>query len=69
MKKALASKRSRKGMKSFNPNREYLEQAVEDYMNKGGKITRIVEVDDADYEQLATHREYVSPADDFLLGS
>ena len=53
MRKGLsANKRSRKGSKSFNPNQDYLDQAVKDYLNEGGKITKIVEVEDEDLERF-----------------
>ncbi len=69
MKKTLVKSRTKKKSKRFNPNREYLNEAVKDYFEKGGKITRVVDISE-DYESIVGHLEVNSPlADDFLLGA
>ena len=37
----------RKKKSSFNPNREYLEKAMKEFVKKGGKITKIDPFPDA----------------------
>lgn len=32
----------RKNKSSFNPSRDFLERSIEDYLEKGGRITRVV---------------------------
>jgi len=47
-----ANSKIRKKAKSFNPNQDYLDQAVKDYLKEGGKITKIIEVEDEDLERF-----------------
>ncbi len=67
MEKTLVKSRTRKKSKRFNPNREYLDEAVKEYFEEGGKITRIVDISE-EYENIIGHLEVNSPlVDDFLL--
>ncbi|PCI30420.1 MAG: hypothetical protein COB67_01875 [SAR324 cluster bacterium] len=59
-------KRKRKAT-SFNPNHQFVDSAVEDYLKKGGKIQKIDSIKDS-YEGFISLREQVAPADEFLLG-
>ncbi len=60
--------KKRKKSKGFNPNREYLDGAVQDYLKRGGKITKLVEIPD-DAELIGKFKESRPPADDFLMGN
>lgn len=67
------SKWTRKGKRagkrgvSFNPNRNYINSAVEEYLKEGGKITKI-EIDDESYQEFVKIRDAVS-TDEFLNGN
>ena len=50
----------------FNPNRDYVEKAVDDYLNEGGKITQIII--DKDTPLLFTPFNDCKNVDEFLLG-
>ncbi len=68
MGRTLAQKsRKRKKSKMFNPNREFLDTAMEDYIQRGGKITKIIEVSE-DAELIGKFKESCPPADEFLMG-
>lgn len=58
-------RRSRKKGVSFNPNRNYISSAVDEYLKNGGKITKI-EMDEEAYEAFVKMRD--AAADDFLRG-
>ncbi len=71
MRKGLITNRGKgrkKKSKSFDPNRDFVDQAVKDYIGNGGKITRIEDLSDDDFEKFIAHRDSVPPADEFLLG-
>ena len=61
--------KSRKGKKSkgFDPNRDYLNDAVKDYLERGGRIKKVVDITE-DYDQFGTVQDALIPADDFLMG-
>lgn len=46
-----AVKRRRKKSPSFDPNREYVQNAVEEFLKNGGKIKKLV-LDDKSYENF-----------------
>lgn len=60
-------RRGRKSKKSisFNPNRNYINDAVEEYLKQGGKIKKI-EMDEEAYKAFVKMRD--AAADDFLRG-
>ena len=58
-------RRSKKKSVSFNPNRKYINSAVDEYLKNGGKITRI-EIDDEAYQAFIKMRD--AAADEFLRG-
>jgi hypothetical protein len=64
------AKTSRRGKKSkgFNPNRDFLDTAMEDYLQRGGKITKVIEVPE-EAELIARFKENCPPADEFLMGN
>ena len=62
----IPSRRGRRSAISFNPSREFLEQQVADFLNQGGRITRIETVK-TNYETIAALPENSHLADDFLL--
>ncbi len=67
MEKTRVKSRTKKKSKHFNPNREYLDEAVKEYFEEGGKITKIIDISE-DYDSIIGHLEVNSPlADDFLL--
>lgn len=66
-KKFVSKRRSRKGSVSFNPNRQYIEQAVQAYLNDGGRIDHL-EVDEKAFEQSLLIRDAGTEVDDFLNG-
>jgi small-conductance mechanosensitive channel len=49
--KKTTSRQQRK-TKSFNPNRQFVDDAVRNYLEKGGKITRVEVVVDDEMERL-----------------
>ncbi len=61
-------RRQRKGSVSFNPDRRFLEGAVEDYLKNGGKIVQIA-ADEKSFEHSMERHEGSLDADEFLLGS
>lgn len=68
MKKQFVSKRrSRKGSVSFNPNRQFIEEAVQAYLKNGGTINQIA-VDDTALEKSWMVSDIGSEVDEFLSG-
>ncbi len=67
MKKRIGRRRrfSKKSVK-FNPNRNYVQNAVEEYLNKGGEITKI-ELDESSYKDFLALKDAAS-VDRFLAG-
>lgn len=51
MGRTLSKSGKRKKTKGFDPKRAYLNEAVKDYLQRGGKITKIIDVAD-DYDQV-----------------
>ncbi len=60
-------RKRRKNSVSFNPNHVYVESAVEEFLNKGGTITKVI-VDERSYGDFVSLNELPSAADDFLNG-
>ncbi len=67
MRKSITKSRKRKKTKGFDPNREYLNDAVKDYLDRGGKIKKIVDVSD-ELDQIRGFQGNSLPVDQFLLG-
>jgi len=66
MRRSFKANRRKKSV-SFNPSSEYLNEAIEDYVQKGGEIKVIEGVNDY-YDEFIAIRERNPPADEFLLG-
>ena len=60
-------RRQRKGSVSFNPDRQFISSAVEDFLNKGGKIERL-EPDESSFKMSMNRHDGSLDADEFLLG-
>jgi len=68
MKKSIKIKRrQRKGSISFNPDKQYVAVAVEEFLKKGGRISHI-EVAERDTQDIIASGEGSLDADEFLLG-
>lgn len=67
MRKSVIKSRKRKKSKCFDPNREYLNEAVKDYLNRGGKIKKIVDVSD-EMDHVTGFQGNSLPVDEFLMG-
>ncbi len=52
----------------FNPSHEFVNSAVQEYLQNGGHINK-VDITNINYHGLLSIKEHVSPADDFLLGN
>lgn len=62
----IQRRRGRRKSVSFNPNHNYVEQSVDDYLKKGGKITRIERINGS-YQSFVSVTETNNSADDFLM--
>ena len=51
MGRSLSKNKKRKNSKPFDPKREYVNEAVKDYLQRGGKITKIID-ESAEYDQF-----------------
>lgn len=67
MKKFVNKRRARKGSVSFNPNRQFIEEAMQEYLKEGGQINQI-EVDEKAFEQSFMINDVGSEVDEFLAG-
>lgn len=61
-------RRHRKGSVSFNPDRGFINSAVEEFLNKGGKIEQL-KPDESSFKNSMTRHEGSLDADEFLLDS
>lgn len=61
-------RRGRRRSVSFDPNHNYIEKSVEDYLKEGGKITRIERVNGS-YQSFVSISESNCSADEFLMDS
>jgi hypothetical protein len=59
-------RRGRRRTMTFNPSHEFIDDSVQDYLKKGGKITRIERVN-GNYENFVAIPDVLSSADDFLF--
>ena len=66
MKKYTIKKRRKKDENAFIPNQAYIDESVEEYIKKGGKITRIITEDC--YAKFVSMPTVAGAADDFLRG-
>ena len=68
MRKSITAKRGRKRktQSTFQPNSNYVESAVDQFLQSGGKITKVVDLEDH-FESFVGAKEGNS-ADSFLLG-
>ena len=60
MGRTLTGKQKKKQSKTFNPKRDYLNEAVKDYLRRGGKITKIVDETEG-YDQIVNIPEELPP--------
>ena len=57
--------RGRKQSK-FNPNHAFVDDAIQEFLQNGGQISRVDSID-KDYQGFLTAREIMAPADEFLM--
>jgi len=60
-------RRSRKGSISFNPNRQFIAEAVQEYLEKGGKINQL-KPDENTLKNSWMISDLSSEVDEFLIG-
>ena len=69
MANSFTVRKSRRGKKTcFNPTREFVDSAVQEFLDRGGHITKVEKID-KNYRGFLAIRDLVSPADEFLLGN
>ncbi len=64
----IQSRRGRRKTVSFNPNRQYVSESVQEFLNKGGKITRIKSIERS-YTDFVALTDSQASVDDFLMGT
>lgn len=62
------ARRHRRGAVSFNPDRQFVANAVDEFLKKGGKIETL-QPDERSYKDAMNRREGSTDADEFLLDS
>ena len=67
MKSKFAKRATRKGKSNFNPNHDFINSAVGEYLSSGGKIEMIF-INAEAYLDFMANKESAAPCDDFLLG-
>ena len=65
-KNRVFKRRGRRRTATFNPSHEFIEDSVQEFLKKGGKIKRIERVN-TNYENLVTVPDAHSSVDDFLF--
>ena len=60
-------RRARRGSVSFNPDSQFIESAVQDFLKKGGKIEMLTP-DESSFRQSMNVNDGSLDADEFLLG-
>jgi hypothetical protein len=60
-------RRNRKGSISFNPDRQFIAGAVEDFLRNGGKIEQL-KPDESSFKHSMNRHDGSLDADEFLLG-
>lgn len=63
----MITKRKKARVSNFKPDRQFVQNAVNEYLAKGGKIEK-VEIDDTDYIKFVNMRNR-SESNDFLRGN
>ena len=58
---------SRKGAKSFNPNSQFIQDAIQEYLKNGGKINQL-QPDDSSLKKTWMATDISSDVDEFLIG-
>lgn len=69
MKKPKTRRRSTRRQVSFRPDRNYIEQAVNDYLAAGGRINHVESTERTLAEFLANNTGGLDDVDAFLSGS
>jgi energy-coupling factor transporter ATP-binding protein EcfA2 len=64
----ISKRRSRKGSVSFNPNRQFIAEAVQEYLKQGGKINQL-KPDENTLKNSWMIKDVNSDVDEFLIGS
>lgn len=67
MKKFINKRRFKKGLVKFKPSSEFLQQAVNEYLANGGKITKLV-FDEKSFKDFIATNESPTAVDEFLNG-
>jgi len=62
----IQRRRGRRKSVSFNPNHQYVEQSVDDYIKNGGRITRIERVNGS-FQSFDAAPEVNGSVDEFLM--
>ncbi|MCG8338105.1 MAG: hypothetical protein MJE63_26675 [Proteobacteria bacterium] len=65
-KNRVFKRRGRRRAVGFNPSHEFIEDSVKDFLEKGGKIKKIEQVNN-NYENFVSMPDTHSSADDFLF--
>ncbi len=60
------ARRHRRGSVSFNPDRQFVSNAVEEFLKQGGKIEQL-KPDERSFRQTMSRHEGSLDADEFLL--
>lgn len=60
-------RRNRRGSVSFNPDSQFIANAVNDFLKKGGKIEQ-VKPDETSFKHAMDRHDGSLDADEFLLG-
>ena len=60
-------RRNRKGSVSFNPDSQFIETAVNDFLKNGGKIVQL-KPDESSFKHSMNRHDGSLDADEFLLG-
>ncbi len=69
MNKLINARRGRRSKStSFNPNKDFVRKATEDFLKHGGKITRVVDLAES-FDAFVNTKEAANSADEFLMGS
>lgn len=61
----IQGRRGRRRSVSFNPNSEFIAKSVDEYLQQGGKITRIEKIN-GNFENFVAMTDSTASVDDFL---
>lgn len=67
MGRTLSKKRRSKSSKPFNPKRDFVNEAVNEYLRRGGKITKIIE-EVEDFNQIDRIPDDFPPPGGIMVG-